>query len=56
MTLNISGGEKGNGIFNINGENEGIGTEMHLSLNGGKINIKIFCKFCRGRAQNDLRA
>lgn len=40
MTLNVSGGEKGNGILNINGENEGLGTEMHLSLNGGKINIK----------------
>ncbi len=40
MTMNISGGEKGNGILNINGENEGLGTEMHLSLNGGKINIK----------------
>lgn len=40
MTLDVSGGEKGNGILNINGENEGIGTEMHLSLNGGKINIK----------------
>ncbi len=39
MTMNINGGQKGNGILNINAENEGLGSELHLTLNGGVINI-----------------
>lgn len=39
MTMNIAGGSEGSGIINVNAENEGIGSEMHLTLNGGIINI-----------------
>ena len=40
MSMNISG-EKGNtGVLNIFAENEGLDTEMHLSINGGNINIQ----------------
>ena len=39
MSLNIDGWTEGNGILNINAENEGLGSEMHLTLNGGVINI-----------------
>lgn len=39
MSLNIKGGSKGNGILNIVAENEGIATEMHLSIYSGIINI-----------------
>lgn len=38
-TLNISGGSKGNGILNITAENEGLDSELHLTINGGTINI-----------------
>lgn len=40
MSMNLFGGEKGNGILNINAENEGMGSELHLTVNGGIINIK----------------
>jgi hypothetical protein len=40
MSMNISGGEKGTGVLNITGENEGLGSEMHLSVDGGILNIK----------------
>lgn len=39
MTLNIDGGDNGTGILNINAENEGLDTELHLTINGGIINI-----------------
>ena len=39
MTMNINGGTKGNGILNINAENEGLDSELHLTINGGVINI-----------------
>ncbi|MBP1569106.1 MAG: carbohydrate-binding domain-containing protein [Oscillospiraceae bacterium] len=39
MTMNIGGGSEGSGIINVNAENEGVGTEMHLTVNGGIINI-----------------
>lgn len=39
MSLNMDGGEKGNGILNINAENEGLDSELHLTINGGIINI-----------------
>lgn len=38
-SMNISGEEKGNGILNVKAENEGLGSELHLTLNGGTINI-----------------
>lgn len=36
MSMNIDGSD---GILNINGDNEGLDTEMHLTINGGVINI-----------------
>lgn len=36
MTMNINGS---NGILNVNAENEGIDSELHLTINGGIINI-----------------
>ncbi|MBR4074764.1 MAG: carbohydrate-binding domain-containing protein, partial [Firmicutes bacterium] len=39
MTMNVNGGDKGDGILNINASNEGLDSEMHLTINGGKINI-----------------
>ena len=38
-TMNINGGNKGDGILNIKAENEGLGSELHLTINGGIINI-----------------
>ena len=39
-SMNLGGEEKSNGILNINAENEGLGTELHLTVNGGEINIR----------------
>lgn len=39
MTMNIDGGEKGDGVLNIKAENEGLDSELHLTLNGGIVNI-----------------
>lgn len=36
----IDGQEKGNGILNIVSEHEGLDTELHLTVNGGKVNIQ----------------
>ena len=44
MSMNIKGEEEGTGVLNIEGENEGLDSELHLTINGGTINIK---------AQND---
>lgn len=38
-TMNIGGEKKGTGILNINAENEGLDSELHLTINGGVINI-----------------
>ena len=38
-TMNINGGDKGTGILNIKAENEGLDSELHLTINGGIINI-----------------
>ena len=38
-TMNINGGTKGTGILNITAENEGLNSELHLTINGGTINI-----------------
>lgn len=39
MTMNINGQEAGTGVLNIIAENEGLDTELHLTINGGNINI-----------------
>jgi hypothetical protein len=39
MSMNIGGGELGNGILNIVAENEGLDSELHLTINGGVISI-----------------
>ena len=39
MSMNISGDEKGDGVLNIHAKNEGLDSELHLTVNGGKINI-----------------
>ena len=39
MSMNIDGGEVGNGTLNITAENEGLDSELHLTVNGGGINI-----------------
>lgn len=39
MSMNINGETENTGILNINAENEGLGTELHLTINGGNINI-----------------
>lgn len=39
MSMNILGGSEGNGILNINAENEGLDSELHLTINSGNINI-----------------
>ncbi len=40
MSMEIDGESKGNGILNITADNEGLDTEMHLTLNGGVIYIQ----------------
>lgn len=40
MSMTIDGEVKGNGILNIIADNEGLDTEMHLTINGGHINIQ----------------
>lgn len=39
MSMNIDGGEENTGRLNIYAENEGVGTELHLTMNGGTVNI-----------------
>ncbi len=38
-TMNVDGGEIGDGVLNIKAENEGLDSELHLTVNGGNINI-----------------
>lgn len=38
-TMNINGGDKGDGILNIQAQNEGLDSELHLTINSGNINI-----------------
>ena len=40
MSMNIGGEEKGDGILNILADNEGLDTELHLTMNGGIVNIE----------------
>lgn len=37
MSMNIDGEADGTGVLNIVAENEGLGTEMHLTINGGTV-------------------
>ena len=39
MSMNVSGEVDGSGILNINAENEGLDSELHLTINGGALNI-----------------
>ena len=39
MSMNVFGEKENTGILNIYAENEGLDTEMHLTVNGGNINI-----------------
>lgn len=39
MSMQIDGGENGTGVLNINAENEGLDSELHLTINGGNIHI-----------------
>ena len=39
MSMNVSGGQAGDGILNLKADNEGLDTELHLTINGGIINI-----------------
>ena len=40
MSMNVDGGEKGTGILHIRAENEGLDSELHLTINGGVIRIQ----------------
>ena len=39
MSMNINGDEEGTGVLEINAENEGLDSELHLTINGGNIKI-----------------
>lgn len=39
MSMNINGGKNGTGTLNIIADNEGLDSELHLTINGGNINI-----------------
>ena len=39
MSMNIFGGDAGDGVLNINAENEGLCSDLHLTIEGGIINI-----------------
>ena len=40
MSMNVDGGEEGTGTLYINAENEGLDSELHLTMNGGVIDIR----------------
>ena len=40
MSMNVDGEEEGTGVLNIIAENEGLDSELHLTINGGTINIQ----------------
>ncbi len=39
-SMNIFGGKENTGVLNIKAENEGLDSEMHLTINGGDIRIE----------------
>lgn len=40
QSMNINGDAEGTGILKIKAENEGLDSELHLTINGGNIHIK----------------
>ena len=40
MSMNMDGGEVGSGVLRIDAENEGLDSELHLTINGGNIYIE----------------
>ncbi len=40
MTMNVGGEAENSGVLNITAENEGLDSELHLTINGGIINIE----------------
>jgi hypothetical protein len=40
MSMNIYGDQKNTGVLNIYAENEGLDSEMHLTIHGGNIHIE----------------
>ena len=39
MSMNVGGGELNTGVLNIHAANEGLDSELHLTINGGNITI-----------------
>lgn len=39
MSMNVDSGEAGDGVLEIYAENEGLDSELHLTINGGNIRI-----------------
>ena len=39
MSMNLYGGAQNTGVLTINAENEGLGSELHLTIHGGRIHI-----------------
>ena len=39
MSMDMDGGEQDSGLLYITAENEGLDSEMHLTINGGNVNI-----------------
>ncbi len=39
QSMNIAGEAKGTGVLNIESGNEGLNSELHLTVNGGNVNI-----------------
>ncbi len=39
MSMNIEGQAQGTGVLNIESGNEGLNSELHLTMNGGNVNI-----------------
>ena len=40
MSMNVEGGDDGTGVLNIVADNEGLDSELHLTINGGNISIQ----------------
>ena len=40
MSMNINGERENSGVLNIKAENEGLDSELHLTINGGDISIE----------------
>lgn len=39
MSMNIEGEQDGTGVLNITADNEGLDSELHLTINGGNVSI-----------------